>query len=175
MHVILTGHAGDGKSTIGLELFKALKSLPPDEPLSKPMLAKEGIRGTGDVQIFLVKDMSELGQEDRLALLRQACAPGRDRLFAVSNTGTLLESFRAITSDLGEWSIRESDILTALSSVPPVELRVGEVIFDIINLVQIDNLGVALEIFRRMISEEAWGTCARRDCHADCGHTAGWI
>ena len=32
-NVILTGHAGDGKSTLALEVIRALRKLPPDDPL----------------------------------------------------------------------------------------------------------------------------------------------
>ena len=39
-HVILTGHAGDGKSTIALEVFKYLSEIPADQPLmTKPPAA----------------------------------------------------------------------------------------------------------------------------------------
>ncbi len=36
-HVILTGHAGDGKSTIGLELYKRLKQIPMTRALGEPL------------------------------------------------------------------------------------------------------------------------------------------
>ena len=68
-HIILTGHAGDGKSTIGLELFKTLKGLPMEKPLDVPWKAVEEIHLAGQPPITMVKDMSELSAADRLSIL----------------------------------------------------------------------------------------------------------
>ena len=46
-HVILTGHAGDGKSTLALEIIRALRGLPPDDPNNR-----RGLREYRDRSFF---------------------------------------------------------------------------------------------------------------------------
>lgn len=167
-HLILTGHAGDGKSTIGLELFKKLKGLPMDTPLRQPLRAVEEIDLLGQSRIIMIKDMSELGRKERLELLQRACSKGNERFFIISNTGTLLETFRAMTTDVGEWSERESHILDALSKIPPAPMEVDEGSFEIVNIVQLSNLDTALEIFKRMVAEKPWAVCHKQECRVAC-------
>lgn len=167
-HIILTGHAGDGKSTIGLELFKTLKGLPMEKPLDVPWKAVEQIHLAGKPSITMVKDMSELGAADRLDILNRACSQNDERFFIISNTGTLLETFRAMTKDAGQWSDLEHSLLEALSTKPPSLLTRYEGIFDVVNLVQVDNLNIALDIFQRMLDETAWKPCLSQPCQKAC-------
>ena len=167
-HVILTGHAGDGKSTIGLELFKTLKGLPMDQPLTVPWQAVEEIHRAGQPPITMVKDMSELSAADRLKILQRACSPNSERFFIISNTGTLLETFRGMTPDASQWSELEHNLLEALSAQPPFSLSHSAGTFDVVNLVQVDNLNIALDIFQRMLDEKAWGPCLSQPCHQSC-------
>ena len=167
-HVILTGHAGDGKSTIGLELFKTLKGLPMDQPLTMSWQAVEEIHRAGQPPVTMVKDMSELGAGDRLKILQRACSKNPERFFIISNTGTLLETFRAMTQNAGQWSAIESSLLEALSAQPPSALTHSTACFDVVNLVQVDNLALALDIFQRMLDEKAWSPCLSQPCHQIC-------
>ena len=63
-HVILTGHAGDGKSTLALEIIRALRGIPPDDPIP------DGLKKAGNVQdeIFVengvVKAIKRVGSVD---------------------------------------------------------------------------------------------------------------
>jgi serine/threonine protein kinase len=167
-HIILTGHAGDGKSTIGLELFKTLKGLPMEKPLDVAWKAVEEIHFPGQPPITMVKDMSELSAADRLGILNRACTKNDERFFIISNTGTLLETFRAMTKDAGQWSDLEHSLLEALSTKPPSLLTRSAGIFDVVNLVQVDNLNIALDIFQRMLDEKAWGPCLSQPCQQAC-------
>jgi serine/threonine protein kinase len=167
-HILLTGHAGDGKSTIGLELFKTLKGLPMERPLDVPWKAVEEIHLPGKPPITMVKDMSELSAADRLSILTRACSNTPERLFIISNTGTLLETFRAMTKGAGQWSELEHSLLEALSANPPSSLTRSAGIFDVVNLVQVDNLNTALDIFQRMLDEKAWGPCLSQPCQQAC-------
>lgn len=55
--IILTGHAGDGKSTVALDVFKHLHGYAPDQPLQQ---AEERVIHSGNREISIIKDMSEL-------------------------------------------------------------------------------------------------------------------
>lgn len=83
---ILTGHAGDGKTSILVQVLQALGRLPEGEGLEK----------VGEFSDFYyVKDMSELSTEKSLEVMKQALnAPlqGKTSLL-ISNTGPLLRVF----------------------------------------------------------------------------------
>lgn len=87
-HVILTGHAGDGKSTIALELYKKIKQLPLELPLKTGIQAKEELN-YGGIPITIVKDLSEWSLENQKQLWQEICSNQR-RFVLVSNTGSLL-------------------------------------------------------------------------------------
>jgi len=168
-HVILTGHAGDGKSTIGLELFKSLKGLPMDKPLSKPLQPVEEIHVPGQPRITLVKDMSELPAPDRLRILSRACSANSERFFIISNTGTLLATFKEMFKDQpAQWPDLENTLLNALSTKPPSQFSLSSGAFDVVNLVQVDNLNATLDIFQRMVDEKPWQPCANQPCRNAC-------
>lgn len=167
-HIILTGHAGDGKSTIGLELFKTLKGLPMEKPLDVPWKAVEEIHCADKPPITMIKDMSELSAAERLSILIRACENNTERFFIISNTGTLLETFRAMTQNAGQWSELEHGLLDALSTKPPSSFSHSSGHFDVVNLVQVDNLNTALDIFQRMLDEKAWEPCLSQPCQQAC-------
>jgi len=168
-HIILTGHAGDGKSTIGLELYKSLKGLPMHQPLSQPLKPVEEFQLSGRPRITMVKDMSELPAAERLQLLTRACSAGTERFFIISNTGTLLATFKEMAKDKpSQWPELENGLLQALSSPPPSDFAFSSGSFDLVNLVQVDNLNATLDIFRRMLDEKAWGPCADQPCRHAC-------
>ncbi|NKN33461.1 hypothetical protein [Marichromatium bheemlicum] len=84
--VILSGHAGDGKSTVALDVYKALHRLDPKEPLKAPLREREEIP-VGSHSVTIVKDMSELSGAQRQDWLREAFAEGSGSWLIVSNTG----------------------------------------------------------------------------------------
>ncbi|MBT7790664.1 MAG: hypothetical protein HN757_17505 [Calditrichaeota bacterium] len=163
-NIILTGHAGDGKSTIALEVYKRLKGFPIDQPLSNPMEPREDI---GDISIL--KDLSERKiAHDRdliVELLERS-----NRFLLVSNTGTLLDLLLNNQEALDRDKVTlESDVLEAISSESGEEvLKIGNLSFRVINLARIDNLGIARRIFEKMISDEQWQFCKNLPCKEYC-------
>lgn len=166
-HVILTGHAGDGKSTIGLEIYKKLKHLPAEEPLPKPLDAIEDILTETGRIITLVKDMSELSIGDRLRMLEEILETSK-RYFIISNTGTLLETFRKCFDNDTEAIKFETKLLGAIDSKGTKTLPFSGAQFDIINLTQIDNIDLAGKILKRMINTQLWMCCEGCEHEAKC-------
>jgi len=164
--IILTGHAGDGKSTIALGIYKQLTKSPPDKPLARQMKPREDITGTN---ISILKDLSERHSEDDFAFMKEVCGAKR-RFLIVSNTGALLDLFRGQAASFGMSSVQiESDVLRAISNESgESELPLGDTRFLIINLARIDNLDLALQIFARMIDPAHWASCADLPCRANC-------
>lgn len=159
-HVLLTGHAGDGKSTIGLELYKKLSNCPPDSPLEQPLQKVETIKYNG-INVHIVKDMSELSSADREETLQSALT-GNDseRWFIISNTGTLLSTFKKIADKQGEhWFSLEADLLKALNHYDPKVLPFLGTPFAVINLAKTDNIKTGIAVFRRILEHSGLSCC----------------
>ncbi|MBU4270786.1 MAG: protein kinase [Planctomycetes bacterium] len=167
-HVIVTGHAGDGKSTIVVELFKRLTDLPVAEPLVKPLKRREDV-STPALAVSLVKDFSEWSRAERAALLSEMLDPAGKRFFLVSNTGTLLDAFKAheLTCE-GDGMWIESTLLGAMNTLRPSDVPFHDASFVVINIAMCDNLGIAEQIFGRMLAAERWQACSSAECRSHC-------
>jgi len=163
--VILTGHAGDGKSTIALAVYRHLAGHAEGVPLTKQPLPREDLPGN----ISILKDLSER-RKDQDAALMQEILGGTRRFLIVSNTGALLDFFQGQRNVHGISPVKmESDVLTAIGADGgEANLTVGEARFLVINLARIDNLTIARQVFARMIAPERWAACTDRPCRANC-------
>ena len=83
---ILTGHAGDGKTSVLVQVLKELQYLHAGDGL-------ERIKSYSD--FMYVKDMSEIAEEQQVDVLRQSLeAPENNKSsLLISNTGPLLNTF----------------------------------------------------------------------------------
>jgi len=167
-HIILTGHAGDGKSTIGLEVYKKLRNLPLTQPLNENLKDVEHLELSGDRQLILLKDMSELTNEKKIEHLQSACSEGMNQYLIISNTGALIEAFEAYFGGGSKWAEEQSRILKSLSADSPQELVIDKGLFEVINLSMVDNLQTAVDLLKRMIAPERWEECLQKDCQKVC-------
>ena len=167
-HVILTGHAGDGKSTIAIDLYKQFKGLPPGNPLPADIDRREDIVVHNN-QVTIIKDFSEWSQAERLTLVGEMLDNCTRRFILISNTGTLLDTFVDYERQKsGRWTHVESELLKAMDSVKPRKTCFRKTPFYIVNLSMIDNIGTAEQIFRRMINPERWEICHEHECRHKC-------
>jgi len=166
--VILTGHAGDGKSTIALGVYKQLTGASADAPLASQLRPREDLPVTV-TRVSILKDLSERRREEDAALVTELLE-GKRRFLIVSNTGALLDFFRGQATAWGASTVQlESDILTAISEEQgKAELSVGGAKFLVINLARIDNLDLARKVFMRMIEPARWEACADLSCRTNC-------
>ena len=161
-HVILTGHAGDGKTTIAVDIIKQLRGLPLSTMLEKPLERREEIE---EHRLSIIKDFSEREGKADQTLIEELKA-GQRRFMIISNTGTLLDFFKG---NAQAWQINsveaESRILTAISQKKgAAEVEFAGVEFIVYNLAYIDNLKLAENIFTRMLEPDNWigcGSCSR--------------
>ena len=167
-HVVLTGHAGDGKSTVAIEIYKLLNDISPDHTLNTPLQPRENIK-SGRTTISLIKDFSEWSPSDRSDLMREMLDSNGPHFLLVSNTGTLLDTFKnhSIAHD-GSWLEIESRLLTTMDQSEPIDMDYLGMAFTVINIANMDNLGIGELIFDRMLAEERWNACAHADCHIGC-------
>ncbi|HNT37026.1 MAG TPA: hypothetical protein PKH07_18695, partial [bacterium] len=167
-HVILTGHAGDGKSTIAVEVFKTLSGKSFSEPLSKPLSRREDLSAEGR-EITLIKDFSEWSEEERSALMTEMLDASSPRFLLISNTGTLLDAFKRYESRVGQdWVKIESDLLKSMDTSRSAPIEFHDTSFALINVAVFDNLVMAESILRRMLDAERWSACASVECRQCC-------
>lgn len=167
-HVILTGHAGDGKTTIAVEIFKRFYNINLDQPLKECLSCREDL-DSKNRSVSIIKDLSEWSLEDRMGLIEEMLKDDDNRFFLISNSGTLLDSFCSFEQKKGrDWVNTESEILSNIDTVLPRPWTFRKTSFVIINLSMVDNLGVAEQIFKRMVDTDRWETCKTKDCQKIC-------
>ena len=167
--VVLTGHAGDGKSTVALDVFKHLRGLPPNDPLQQPLAERETTESpVGPVTI--VKDMSELGAEIRMQWLADAFGQPGSWLI-ISNTGPLLDSLDKYVKQHGIAGDIESDLLAKMDETYAEGVLDAHTLHGfpktlvIFNLTRLDNVALGARVLGKMLNHPAWADCA--GCPAD--------
>lgn len=170
--IILTGHAGDGKSTIALDVLKRLLQIPVTSPLSTPPGERE-VAYIHSRPVTVVKDMSELSADQRYQIFSDCLSDSSSSWLIVSNTGPLLGAFdtyydRAGSSPAERQSI-ESKLLAVLEE--PIERHLslekhginvlGKTLLAV-NLTKLDNVGIGTKVLKKIVNHLAWESCG--DC-----------
>lgn len=165
--VVLTGHAGDGKSTIAVEFLKKARGIAASQPLAQPPQQEERAEWMGR-PVTVLKDMSELPAATRLAKLSESMQ-GVGSALIVSNTGPLLSTFREYFKDHDHQQDQiEQEVLRALDQpLPPgplgpdnsFRLHDGKTVY-IANLSMLGNVSTAVRLFDKLISHSAWSSCS---------------
>ena len=156
-HVILTGHAGDGKSTIALEVYKLFNGISEGDVLKTPLKPRENVE---KYSVSILKDLSErirLHDADLLSELKSKDS----KFLLVSNTGTLLDLIKNNSNHFNaDEVILESKVLDAISSESgEANLDLETTHFRVFNLARMDNLKLAKRIFKKMIALNRWVDC----------------
>lgn len=168
-HIILTGHAGDGKTTIAVELFKKIKNIRLEEPLQENLERREDLK-FNNKEITIIKDLSEWTVGERIKLVAEMINNNNKQFLLISNSGTLIDAFCMYEETYGNKNkvVIESDILSHLNSCTPEEWEYENNSSIVINLSMICNLDLAERIFRRMIDPKHWDICESSECHELC-------
>ena len=144
---ILTGHAGDGKTSILVQVLKSLGYLQQGEGLD---VSHEYSN------VFYVKDMSEIPEQRQVELLEKSLsAPSYGKTgILVSNTGPLLNAFVTLSNkkkeEAGELLSSQdkielqSMILTQLDKNEGKEIEVAGYRFVLVNIARVDNVSFNL-------------------------------
>ena len=171
---IITGHAGDGKTSILVQVLRELGMIQPGELLS---WEKECINAQG--KLYYVKDMSEVRPSQRAVYLKKALnAPSNGMSsILISNTGPLLSSFEDVVQTdreadgLEYESIRlevQTELLNQLDSNQGGERTIGGYTFSMINIARIDNVSFAGEFLDRILSDSLWLPCQTCEKRGKC-------
>ena len=148
--IILTGNAGDGKTTIAIDVLKMFRSNRVHKVSDREEIPKHNL--------VVIKDMSELPPAKHTSILLEALENTNTKYLIVSNTGTLLNAFKMLDKKI-EQVPQDQNILAALEAREPLEIANGR--FLLMNIGQLDSIGTACRVFRRMIESENWNSCSK--------------
>jgi len=159
--VILTGHAGDGKTSILIQVLDRLGYfIKNGETVKKPLKESE----VYDNKLFYVKDMSELNENNQKNMLEKFLEYPNNNISSllISNTGPLINTFRNILDESSFESL-EIDLLERLdtNTLELVKVKVkGQVCkFIAVNMANIDNIYLVKDIINKLLQEELWAKC----------------
>lgn len=166
--VILTGHAGDGKTSL---LVQILDKIGCNKGKNNPLKEVEVV--IEDKKLFYVKDMSELNQinqEKYLIEFLESPKKGISSLL-ITNTGPLINTFKRIIKNNNGDSISYSDdierfevefldcIDKSCTYDKEFNIQSNKYNIDIINIAQIDNAYFIGEIIEKLCQESLWSKC----------------
>jgi hypothetical protein len=174
--VILTGHAGDGKTSILVQVLMDLNMLTPNTPLKE----EESFTSQG-ISLYAVKDMSELPEEKQLSYCKKALESPQNNQSAIviSNTGPLLKCFEEIRKSQceaecidfteNEKNELQNIILSQLDSNDDTMISIAGYDVLMINMARVDNVSFAEKILDKLLADELWNPCnsceKKEKCH----------
>lgn len=152
--IILTGHAGDGKTSI---MFQVLKELGVESVPINPIQTVTTDDGT---EICCVKDFSELSDEKKLQTMQELFQLPEKGIyvFMVANTGPLINTF-------GKMFGGDEENIAAMQLIEAMDSNDGEIKklygndIMVINIAAIDNSGFARKFLDKILCSECWEPC----------------
>ena len=142
--IILTGHAGDGKTSI---MYQVLESL---GAKITNLLSDQEFVLDNNKHIRCIKDFSELSDDNKLETLKTVlqCPSQGHYVFMVSNTGPLINTFGRLFSDEAQREEAKMALIERLDTNDgKLEDLFGHKIC-ILNMAAIDNTSFSKEFFR---------------------------
>lgn len=162
--LILTGHAGDGKTSIMYQVLKDFGlEFNADEKVSEIELP------TGN-KCRCIKDYSELSDEEKLAILRECVElPSKGEfVFMVSNTGPLINTFGELF-DADKREAVKIELIDAMDENSGEIKDIGGYRLGVINVASVDNTNFAVAFVKNLIKDSLWSKCANCEkceyCH----------
>lgn len=162
--LILTGHAGDGKTSIMYQVLKDFGiNFNTDEKISDIVLP------TGRT-CRCIKDYSELSDEEKKTVLKDCVKLSEQGqfVFMVSNTGPLINTF----AELFREDQREDEKMKLIDAMDQNAGTIGDYNgykISVINVAAVDNTSFAVKFVENIIKDSLWEKCegcGKKDfCH----------
>ncbi len=163
--IILTGHAGDGKTSIMHQFFQKAGISVNVLSKTKSVLVAEGKK------CFCIKDFSEFSEEERRDLLKDVLnRPNNgEYVFMVANTGPLINTFGEM---FDEGEKRENVKIELINAMDANDGNIKKICGNdmcVINVAKTDNTYFAAEFLEKLINPQLWDKCmqcAKKEyCH----------
>lgn len=156
--LVLTGHAGDGKTSL---MFQVLSKLGIQPDFSTAI--KEVALPSGQV-CCCIKDFSELSDHKKLEMMQKIVSyPKQGKyVFMVANTGPLINTFGKLFEDDTQAEFAKMQLIGAMDGNKGVVTDIASFPFLVINVAAIDNTSFPTKYLANVIDENLWQGCA--DC-----------
>lgn len=153
--IILTGHAGDGKTSIMYQVLKDLElEFDVNEKISDICLPSGR-------ECRCIKDFSELADEDKTSILSDVMEfPKQDKfVFMVANTGPLINTFGELFDNDDEKERAKIKLIDAMdNNTGNINDIMGNKI-TVINVATVDNTYFATEFLDKLLQDKLWNKC----------------
>lgn len=154
--ILLTGHAGDGKTSLLHQILRQFNAIPPGVPLNIEDVVETSFNNQ---KIHYVKDMSELICEKQIESINKSLETlsKEGSSIIVSNTGTLIDVFKQyFKKSKFDSNEIEMDILKLMDKNSFEEGIIGDISVLVINLALIDNTEMVSKLLDNLLKEELW-------------------
>lgn len=162
--LVLTGHAGDGKTSIMYQVLKDFNvEFNTEEKISEIVLP------TGS-KCRCIKDYSELSDDEKLTTLKDCLLlPENDEfVFMVSNTGPLINTFGDLFSE-EDREVAKIDLIDAMDENAGEIKNIQGYKINVINVASIDNTNFAVTFVNNLVKDSLWNGCSECEkcsyCH----------
>ncbi len=163
--IILTGHAGDGKTSIMFQVIDKLGGTASFEERVQEVNSKKG------ETICCIKDFSELPDSERLKILSEIVQyPKQGKfVFMVANTGPLINTFSELFTEEKERDAASMALIDAMDTNDGIIKDISGFKMLIINVASIANTGFAAQYIKKIIEPDLWTSChtcsKKQYCH----------
>lgn len=160
--IILTGHAGDGKTSIMYQVLESLGVSKGFKEATYEFDTKEG------AHVYCIKDFSEFSDEDKLIFLKNIVTyPEKGKfVFMVANTGPLINTFGQLF-DIDSRENAQMHLIEAMNSNDGEIKDIEGFKINVINIASIDNTSFLTRFLDNILKEDLWSSC--KDCKK-CGY-----
>lgn len=161
--LILTGHAGDGKTSIMYQVLKDFNiNFNVEEKITEIFLP-EGKK------CRCIKDYSELSDTEKLVALKECVElPQKGKfVFMVANTGPLINTFGELFPERERENAKIS-LIDAMDENAGVVKDINGYKINVINVAAIDNTSFASAFVENIIKDDLWSNCTACDKHEYC-------
>ena len=162
--IILTGHAGDGKTSIMYQVLKDFGlTLDVDAKFSDKFLPS-------GKTCRCIKDFSELAEDEKCNQMSEAFDfPKQGNfVFMVANTGPLINTFKELFHTEDEQERAEIKLIESMDKNQGVASDVLGYRINVINVAAIDNTYFAKKLLTNFIKPELWTSCSGCDKKERC-------
>lgn len=159
--ILLTGHAGDGKTSLLHQVLRKLDAINSNDVLKvKDICQTSQIKGP----LLYIKDMSELTLDEQVAFLKEGIENRKNggSSIIISNTGPIIDAFKELEKRFPtNTSVDEIE----MSILKMMDENVGNLDYIgdhqvvLINLARIDNTDLVPKMLGNMLQPSLWSEC----------------
>lgn len=153
--IILTGHAGDGKTSI---MYQVLQEFEKNFPVDEQVFDIELSEGK---KLRCIKDFSEINDDSKENELRNALdeVKAGGYAFIVANTGPLINTFGKLFGEDGEKA--RIELIDAIDDNKGKKRDIMGNSIRVINVASVDNTFFATEFLKNITKETLWSECEK--------------